>query len=169
MASARRPDRSPTFGKIVWKKHCRWCRGPLPPRRSSFCSDGCVREYLIAYDAGYMRQLLYDRDKGVCQSCGLHTSTMEAQRESVHQLPHRSRIQAQRKEDALSLLEDEFESRGIPGWVARKQRSLWDADHIIPVADGGLLLGLNNIRTLCIGCHQKVTKMFAAERARRRK
>ena len=35
---------------------------------------------------------------------------------------------------------------------------LWDADHIIPVKEGGGQCGLDNIRTLCISCHKKVTK-----------
>lgn len=33
----------------------------------------------------------------------------------------------------------------------------WQADHIIPVAEGGGLCGLDNYRTLCTTCHKKVT------------
>jgi hypothetical protein len=35
--------------------------------------------------------------------------------------------------------------------------SLWDADHIVPVKDGGGLCGLDNMRTLCISCHKIIT------------
>ena len=35
---------------------------------------------------------------------------------------------------------------------------LWDRDHIIPVKNGGGNCGLDNLRTLCIKCHKKVTK-----------
>jgi 5-methylcytosine-specific restriction endonuclease McrA len=34
---------------------------------------------------------------------------------------------------------------------------LWDADHIIPVKDGGGCSGLENLRTLCISCHKLIT------------
>lgn len=45
--------------------------------------------------------------------------------------------------------------------------SLWDADHIIPVAEGGGECDLSNIRTLCIPCHRKVTAELR-KRLRRR-
>ena len=34
---------------------------------------------------------------------------------------------------------------------------LWDADHIIPVKNGGGCCGLDNLRTLCIPCHKNIT------------
>jgi 5-methylcytosine-specific restriction protein A len=37
------------------------------------------------------------------------------------------------------------------------RRSLWDADHILPVAEGGGECDLANIRTLCLICHKKAT------------
>jgi hypothetical protein len=38
-------------------------------------------------------------------------------------------------------------------WGTR--RHLWDADHILPVAEGGGECGLTNMRTLCLLCHRK--------------
>ena len=43
-------------------------------------------------------------------------------------------------------------------WKRKHGGGLWDADHIIPVKDGGGSCGLENIRTLCIKCHKVVTK-----------
>jgi len=37
------------------------------------------------------------------------------------------------------------------------RRSLWDADHVIPVAEGGGECDLANMRTLCLKCHRAVT------------
>ncbi|WP_260473131.1 HNH endonuclease signature motif containing protein [Edaphobacter aggregans] len=37
------------------------------------------------------------------------------------------------------------------------RRSLWDADHILPVAEGGGQCDLDNIRTLCLLCHREAT------------
>lgn len=33
--------------------------------------------------------------------------------------------------------------------------SFWEADHIVPVAEGGWRLGLENFLTLCLWCHRK--------------
>lgn len=45
------------------------------------------------------------------------------------------------------------------------RKSLWDADHIVPVVEGGGECDLSNIRTLCLRCHRAMT---AALRARRK-
>jgi 5-methylcytosine-specific restriction endonuclease McrA len=37
------------------------------------------------------------------------------------------------------------------------RRSLWDADHILPVAEGGGECDLENLRTLCLMCHREAT------------
>ena len=34
---------------------------------------------------------------------------------------------------------------------------LWQADHIVPVIEGGGLCGLDGYRTLCVPCHKRVT------------
>jgi hypothetical protein len=39
---------------------------------------------------------------------------------------------------------------------------LWDADHILPVAEGGGECDLDNIRTLCLLCHRTATKELRA-------
>ena len=44
---------------------------------------------------------------------------------------------------------------GMKSITAR--RSLWDADHILPVAEGGGQCDLDNLRTLCLPCHREVT------------
>jgi 5-methylcytosine-specific restriction endonuclease McrA len=49
------------------------------------------------------------------------------------------------------------------------RRNWWDMDHTIPVIEGGGECGLENLRTLCILCHKKVTKELAARRAANRK
>lgn len=41
------------------------------------------------------------------------------------------------------------------GW--RASTHLWEADHIVPVSEGGGLCGLDGYRTLCKPCHGKET------------
>ncbi len=36
--------------------------------------------------------------------------------------------------------------------------SPWAADHIVSVVEGGGECGIENIRTLCLGCHASVTR-----------
>jgi 5-methylcytosine-specific restriction enzyme A len=40
------------------------------------------------------------------------------------------------------------------------RRSLWDADHILPVAEGGGECDLGNLRTLCLICHREQTLLL---------
>ncbi len=54
------------------------------------------------------------------------------------------------------------------GWTSGRSTA-WDADHIVPVAEGGGLCGLENYRTLCHPCHKRVTAELAARLAQRRK
>jgi 5-methylcytosine-specific restriction enzyme A len=41
----------------------------------------------------------------------------------------------------------------------------WQADHIVPVVEGGGACGLENYRTLCTGCHRVETAKLRARRA----
>jgi 5-methylcytosine-specific restriction protein A len=43
------------------------------------------------------------------------------------------------------------------GLAARSRKSLWDADHIVPVIEGGGECDLTNLRTLCLKCHRAST------------
>jgi 5-methylcytosine-specific restriction endonuclease McrA len=42
--------------------------------------------------------------------------------------------------------------------VKESEKSLWQADHIVPVSKGGGLCDLSNYRTLCLPCHKEITK-----------
>ena len=50
--------------------------------------------------------------------------------------------------------------------VVRARRK-WEADHIVPVADGGGECGLENYRLLCRPCHVRVTLEWRAVRPSR--
>lgn len=45
----------------------------------------------------------------------------------------------------------------------------WEADHIVPVVEGGGECGLENLRTLCQPCHRRETAKLAARRAAKRR
>jgi 5-methylcytosine-specific restriction enzyme A len=110
---------------------CRWCSGEVPPRRFTFCSDLCVHEWKLRTDPGYLRERVFARDHGICAICGVNTEQLRGHK---RKLDYRAR--------------QKFEKE----WGTR--RHLWDADHILPVAEGGGECDLSNMRTLCLLCHR---------------
>jgi 5-methylcytosine-specific restriction protein A len=117
---------------------CRWCSLEVPAGRRTFCSDWCVHEWRLRTDAGYLREQVFERDAGVCAACGLDT------------VAEWRRIKRLRPARRVGLLRDW-------GLKSLRRSSLWDADHIAPVAEGGGECDLSNIRTLCLRCHRKAT------------
>ncbi len=117
---------------------CRWCSIEVPKGRRTFCSDWCVNEWRLRSDSGYLREQVLQRDKGICSHCGIDT------------IQEWKRIRRARHIQRRSLLAD---------WGLRtfSRSSLWDADHIVPVCEGGGECDLLNIRTLCLKCHRAVT------------
>ena len=119
---------------------CRWCRlDILAARRRTFCSAFCVHEWRLRSDPGYVRDLVFARDRGICQLC--ETDTVAA-------FTSLKRSRGSARANALVM------------WGLRSvgsRRSLWDADHIVPVAEGGGQCDLGNLRTLCLPCHREVT------------
>ncbi|NLT65885.1 MAG: HNH endonuclease [Acidobacteria bacterium] len=126
---------------------CRWCRTEVPVKRRTFCSDSCVHEWRLRTDPGYLREQVFARDRGICAVCGL--DTIEFYR--------RFQLVPVRKRRAL---------RHSLGMHVRR-RSFWDADHILPVAEGGGECDLDNLRTLCLWCHQDRTVEFTRKVSRR--
>ena len=117
---------------------CRWCNLEVPARRFTFCSDFCVNEWRLRTDPGYLREQVFARDRGVCVLCRTDTRAAYAE------------LKRSRGVHRLKLLEH---------WGLKRltRKTLWDADHIIPVIEGGGECDLENIRTLCLKCHRRQT------------
>ena len=131
---------------------CRWCALEVPRRRYTFCSTYCVHEWRLRSQPGYLREQVFLRNRGICAICSVDTIA------AAKQL-RRSRGNRRR------LL---FEHWGLKN---RTRKSLWDADHILPVAEGGGECDLENIRILCLLCHRIATQQLRVrlqERARGR-
>ncbi len=118
---------------------CRWCAIEVPRPRRTFCSEWCVHEWRLRTDPGYLREHVFRRDRGVCALCRVDTVEAHLQLRRARGIRREERLQK---------------------WGLRSphRRSLWDADHILPVAEGGGECDLENIRTLCLLCHRRVTK-----------
>ena len=109
---------------------CRYYNEAIQPGsgRRTFCSSECVDEWKIRTDAGHARYMVWRRDQGVCAACGVDT------------------------------VQDVISRTGRPRSNNWKNGDLWQADHIVPVAEGGGECGLEGLRTLCTACHLKATK-----------
>ena len=58
---------------------------------------------------------------------------------------------------------------GVCGLCGINTQGRWEADHIVPVVEGGGGCGLDGYRTLCIPCHRLVTRDLMGRLAARRK
>jgi hypothetical protein len=131
------PDRD-EIGRAI----CRWCRTAVRPPRRTFCSDACVHEWKLRSDPGYVRKHVWKRDAGICRLC--HDNLRAAERRWRRDRPAAGDRAARRR------------------W--RQRRPRWEADHVLPVADGGGECGLENYRLLCRRCHVIVTLEWRRKR-----
>lgn len=119
---------------------CRWCELEiLARRRRTFCSDYCVHQWKLRTDPRYLREQVLLRDRGICAECG---------------------IDAVAAWNALRGSRGAARAAGLRLYSMssiKARRSLWDADHIRPVAEGGGQCDLDNLRTLCLLCHREAT------------
>lgn len=138
---------------------CRWCNEETPSRRRSFCSDSCVHEHRIRTDAGYIRQCLFRRDKGVCRSCELDT---EALRQRCLEVAKWKGMAAPRKRKKINELLEAEDFKPLPDRRFSKKLltkgRFWQGDHIQAVRDGGGLCGLEGYQTLCSPCHVRKSR-----------
>ena len=158
--------------------HCRWCGKPVPKGRRRWCSQGCVDDALIATNPAAARAAVARRDHGVCSECGadaeqtrrvlnalLEFAWSRRQRPGGWGTVPNARDTQRAARDAMHLIGKQWGVFASPeGGIPH----LWEADHIVPVVEGGGGCGLDNYRTLCRRCHVEATAELARRRARER-
>lgn len=160
-------------GRRVSRGTCRECGGTeLEPGRRSWCSQRCVDRYLVRSNPNRARRLVEQRDRGCCALCQRDCRSLEqevarairAARAEWHAIDFE---RYRHIEPTLDWPADYLpiyrrhvlpvlERAGYPLGVYRRQ-SMWDMDHTVPVSRGGGECDLDNLRTLCILCHQHET------------
>lgn len=152
-------------------RRCRGCHKEMPKGFRAWCSDECRTDKMIR--AGWhVRFHVFERDKGVCAKCG-------ADSEKAERL-----IANLRGHGCFSLGGEWLRNRGYVcqegvamlrlAWGRSNwdTTSLWEADHVVPVAEGGGGCGLDGYRTLCRPCHIDETRLLRwrlSEKARAEK
>jgi 5-methylcytosine-specific restriction enzyme A len=152
---------------------CRLCQRACPDSRTRWCSEACLRRYLIESQGSFVREQLFKRDRGICAECGVDAARMDFALSDL-------------KEDLLhpllmSIHPMIVETLRAEGWRNVKLRgkgsyadaieftSCWEAHHHQAVAEGGGECGLENYRTLCFICHKNLSAKQARERAEQRR
>lgn len=115
---------------------CRWCNLEVPAGRTSFCSSWCVEEWKLRSNPGHLRERVLERDHGICAVCNL---------DCIAELRRIKRLRGTARLKALTE------------WNMGRRKSLWDADHIRPVVEGGGECDLSNMQTVCLKCHRQRT------------
>jgi len=125
--------------RFTGKGICRWCGTAVPKGRRNWCSAACVEEFTTRAWPDKLRRKVLER--GICAGCGIQC-----------------RGGANERMDRLE-----------PPVEVPPDAPAWEADHIVPVVEGGGGCGLENIRTLCVPCHRRETAALAARRAAARR
>ena len=109
----------------------------------------------------YARRRVWERDNGVCALCGCDAGLAD-------------RIMARlywpngRSPDHMKAMELLCAAWGKAPSYGYRVSSSWEADHIVPLAEGGTN-ALENYRTLCLPCHKSETRALAGRRAAARR
>ncbi|HEX8254347.1 MAG TPA: HNH endonuclease [Thermoanaerobaculia bacterium] len=109
-----------------------------------------MHEWRLRSSSSYLRECVFERDHGVCALCSIDTHKL---RRRIMRMPFGERMREIRK----------LQEHGV---IHKKRKSWWEADHVLPVVEGGDS-NLENMRTLCIPCHRGVTRELRDRRTRK--
>lgn len=147
MRPSRRPPTAEIFKEHLPKKtgKCSWCGEVCA--RGRVWHDECRLDFRIIINPQYARDLVFERDKGICKDCGCdasrpfwraHTAITEAGY-------------------------DWFILERITGWHVDHNVPLWKVAHM-PPAKRIDYYRLWNLKTRCSGCHIRKTGKENPER-----
>jgi len=140
---------------------CLVCDSPAA-EGSQCCSYECDQEWKVRTSGSHIRRVIFELESGVCQICkrDMHEFFLRYRR-----LPPSDRFQ--------ELLRMKFCTNGLDLKSAHilhnpNEGHFWQADHILPVSEGGGECDMTNLRTLCTPCHQRETKSLKERLNRKR-
>lgn len=149
MRTMPRPEKKIVEGVVL----CCWCDKPTPKGMRKYCSADCRMQVDVRVRPHVMRWYVEQRDREVCALCHCDLKALK------RVLRHLSRG------DEWSLLLGSA-ARFILGLMGfNPDSALWEADHIVPISEGGDL-GPENVRTLCVPCHKGETAKLSKRRAK---
>ncbi|CAE7540133.1 smrc-1 [Symbiodinium sp. CCMP2456] len=140
-----------------------------------FCGGPCRARYFGKRSGASLRRQLFELERGVCQRCGLDCHGLWQNLKSsnsswLEELQKQNRMAAESKSAQSAAMHTllsyltRFDSES-PDDFNLTEGSLWQADHILPVWQGGGACGLENLQTLCASCHNLKTSEETKQRA----
>lgn len=148
-------------------KFCAWCVAtPLSRGQRKYCSEVCVTSSNVYFwPITFGLEYLLDRQRCACNLCGYDfTICIEVSfREWKEKLSNYGWI-TDAQWAHLKVQEDELRSKPLAIQVVQSKSHLpiqysIEIDHVVPVALGGDVLGLENLQALCRDCHIAKTKI----------
>ncbi len=136
------------------KGFCAWCGKAFRGRK--YCSQECRQDAYIRASGSEVRCRVFQRDKSVCAACGTDCEWVKQQ----YRIMRNARRENQEALWQFAVALGPYRSTGY---------EFWQADHIIPVSEGGGVCGLDNYRTLCLRCHKLDTALLAKRLAERKR
>jgi 5-methylcytosine-specific restriction endonuclease McrA len=146
---------------------CSRCRRPIKPdveAPEGYCSLSCHEAEGEEYSQAKLRELVFERDKGVCADCGLDAIALRVELDGIVR-------EAARTHGLLNAFEarvHQLVRLGFPRGPIERGESLWQAAHVKARVENGPNDPKNCV-TLCLGCHAKDTKALSKKRAASRK
>jgi 5-methylcytosine-specific restriction endonuclease McrA len=129
------------------KKPCRWCKGPVAKGRKRWCGDECVTEWTRRTQWPVTRDMVFDRAKGICASCGQDCREVDQRR-----------IDADCKSGVITRQQYDRLCRGRVMYRSKHRVPVshcgWEVDHIRPIFQGGDWFDFGNLQLLCFPCHK---------------
>jgi hypothetical protein len=137
------------------KGFCKWCGRKFIGR--VWCGGECRQEAYVRM--GYVDNYIFIRDGGICAKCGIDTVWL---RNNIIEIVRLWRRYGPRDISYYISYSEFWDAYGP--WGRDFHKRLWEADHIIPVCEGGGCCGLENYQTLCLRCHKKESANLAKRR-----
>jgi len=181
--STKRVQRLPYPKDENGKPLCRWCREPVGIGRKTFCSAKCVEEAKLRLSGSWVRDMVWERDHGICRACGIDTvqkrrEVLAWEKDKANRAPNCSELRFRRSDNSIDLtlygavksVCAKLRIESVGDWPdPRTRKTFWDADHILEVVNGGGLCGIENYQTLCVPCHKAKTAKLAKDRSEARR
>lgn len=139
--------------------YCRGCHQKVAPGRTRWCSQDCqTNAWIRCGVSSTVRFYVEQRDSGVCAICKLNTKELELLYLNLRDQIRRRDYDYERfcssrgwwLRVSVAVRECKLHTWGL-------QNHWWEADHVVPVSEGGGLCGLDGYRTLCLRCHKSET------------